>query len=71
MTQRATDGKQRLIEEKLLTIKELAAHLAISTRTIRRYISEGYIPLIRIGGVVRFEASSVQEWLSRHQIKEV
>jgi excisionase family DNA binding protein len=38
-----------------MTVKELAAWLQVSTRTIERWAeSEPTMPLLRIGGVIRF-----------------
>ena len=45
---------------------ELAAHLGVADRTIRRYMREG-LPHRKLGRAVRFRLSAVDEWLDGRQ----
>ena len=51
--------------EKLLTVKQVAQMLAVSTKTIYQMVSEGTIPYLRLGNIIRFEAEAIQEFLNR------
>jgi excisionase family DNA binding protein len=48
---------------RLLTLKELAIYLRISTRSIHRLISSNAIPFTRAGGVYRFDQDAIDEWI--------
>jgi len=50
--------------EPLLTVRELANHLAMSERWIRYRVGEG-MPCLRYGRSLRFRASAVDAWLER------
>lgn len=47
--------------DNLLTVKQVAFILKIHHLTVRRYIKEGKIKAIRIGGNVRIKESALQE----------
>ena len=47
----------------LLSKKELAKYLGISTKTVERKIAEGLIPFYKIGKVLRFDQESINELL--------
>jgi nitrogen PTS system EIIA component len=49
--------------ERLLTVDEVAAWLQVKPRTIYQWVHEGYIPLIKIGSLVRFERAEIAAWL--------
>jgi excisionase family DNA binding protein len=44
---------------RLLTVKELAAHLSVAPSFIYRITTEERIPVIRIAGALRFDLSKV------------
>jgi excisionase family DNA binding protein len=44
---------------QLLRTREVAERLAIDVRTVRRYVTDGLLPAIRIGGSVRFDPDDV------------
>jgi excisionase family DNA binding protein len=47
----------------LLTMKEAAAYLRVSTRTVQRQIKDGYLQAVRIGRSVRIERSALAQAL--------
>ncbi|HVT78716.1 MAG TPA: helix-turn-helix domain-containing protein [Acidimicrobiales bacterium] len=53
----------------LLDITELAEHLGVNVRHVRRLIAERRIPFIKWGHLIRFDPSEIVEWLdrSRHE----
>lgn len=44
----------------LRSLQETARQLAVSTRTVRRLLAEGALPLVRIGGAVRIPSAAVR-----------
>lgn len=56
------------MSSELLTTKELAAYLKITTRSITSYVNDG-MPVIRVGNRNRFELEKVLNWL-QEQHKE-
>ena len=52
----------------LLTIDQLARHLGISVRHVRRLIAERRVPYLKVGRLVRFDPADIAVWLdSRRQ----
>ncbi len=49
--------------QKCIRISELSAWLDTSVRHIRRLISERRIPYHKVGGLIRFVPSEIEEWL--------
>jgi excisionase family DNA binding protein len=49
--------------QRLLTIVEVADHLRLSEKTLRRLIARGRIPCVRIGRQIRFLPGDVFRWL--------
>jgi excisionase family DNA binding protein len=51
----------------LLTIEDVAEHLGVTVRHVRRLVAERRIPFIKWGHLLRFDPSQIAEWLaSRH-----
>ncbi|MCC6617468.1 MAG: helix-turn-helix domain-containing protein [Chloroflexi bacterium] len=44
-----------------MTVAEVAAACGVTERTVRRWLSEGRLPALRIGGRVRIPAHAVRE----------
>jgi excisionase family DNA binding protein len=53
------------LEERLLDIRELSNYLAIKRSTLYSKIGRGEIPFYKIGNLVRFRQSEIDEWLHR------
>ena len=47
----------------LLTVRQVAERLAISSTAVYALKSSGTIPFLRIGGAIRFESAAVEEYL--------
>jgi excisionase family DNA binding protein len=52
----------------LLTIEELADHLGVNVRHIRRLIAERRVPYMKVGRLVRFDPADVAVWLARTRV---
>jgi excisionase family DNA binding protein len=50
-------------DDRLLTLKELAAYLSVNERTLLKLVSEGDIPGVKIGNQWRFRKPMIDTWL--------
>jgi predicted DNA-binding transcriptional regulator AlpA len=55
------DAKTR---ESLLNKKQAAKKATISVRTLDSRMASGDVPYIKLGGVVRFRASDIDDWIN-------
>jgi len=53
--------------DRLLTIDDLAEWLQVKPRTIYQWVHEGYIPVIKLGALVRFDRASIIEWVKKRE----
>ena len=58
------------MEDKILTLKEVAKKLGVSTSWVYRKCRCGIMPHIQIGRVLKILEKDLQEWLNAHKIKE-
>jgi excisionase family DNA binding protein len=49
--------------DNLLTVKEVAALLRVSTQTLYKMLEQGGIPAVKVGSQWRFERGKVRAWL--------
>jgi excisionase family DNA binding protein len=57
--------------EKLLTPREVAAWLGVSEQWVRRHARgdrRPHLPAVRLGKLLRFRASEIEDWLRRQGI---
>lgn len=47
----------------LITVKEVAVYLGVTTRTVYRLLEEHGIPALKVGGQWRFRTESIEAWL--------
>ena len=47
----------------LLTVEEAAARLRVSRPTMYRLANAEIVPALRVGGLIRFDAAELEEWL--------
>ena len=50
--------------DRLMTLREVAGFLRVSTQTVYKMAKEGTIPGVKVGNQWRFERSRVSKWLS-------
>jgi len=55
--------------EKLLNIEEVSKLLGVKIPTIYGWISEGIIPHIKLGRLVRFDRKEIIEWVQKQKIR--
>ena len=51
----------------LLTIAELAEHLGVDVRHIRRLVSERRTPFIKWGHLLRSDPAEIDTWIDTHR----
>ena len=56
--------------EKLLTVKDLEDRLNIPRSTIRAWIYQKRIPVVRIGRLVRFKESDLERWIKDQEVRK-
>jgi excisionase family DNA binding protein len=52
---------------ELLTIGELAEHLGVGERHIRRLIAERRVPYLKWGHLIRFDPDEIAAWLDQNR----
>ena len=55
--------------EKLLTVHEISNLLEVKPSTIRKWVHLEFIPHVKLGGAVRFDKQTVENWISDLSIK--
>ena len=55
------------MDEKLLTLNDLADYLSVSRRTVYRILKKGDLPGYRVGNHLRFRHSDIEKWLRSNQ----
>jgi len=53
------------VSERLLTAREVADRLGLSTETVLAWVRRGELPAFRLGRAVRFRESDLDEWLAK------
>jgi excisionase family DNA binding protein len=48
---------------KLMTVAEVADLLGISPKTIYAWASQGRLPCVRLGSLLRFDPSEIARWV--------
>ena len=54
--------------ERLLTVEDVAQCLPVRPRTVYQWVHERYIPVVKLGVLVRFNPASVSEWLKTREV---
>ena len=58
------------MEERLLTIDDVAEFLQVNPMTIYSWVRDGKIPAFKIGKVLRFKKSEIDAWLKKKKYKK-
>lgn len=54
--------KSRLLDQKVLTVKELAEYLRVHPSTIYRLLQRDTLPAFRVGSDWRFNLEAIDRW---------
>jgi excisionase family DNA binding protein len=49
---------------RLLSIEQLAQHLGVTERHIRRLVADRRVPFLKVGKFIRFDPSDIASWLN-------
>jgi len=52
------------VKSNLLTVQDVATHLAVSPRTVYRLMRDYRLPAYRVGGQWRFKLEAIETWMS-------
>src|SRR5215831_2303207 len=52
-----------MVEDRLLTIKQLAAYLNVNERTVLKLVTDGSLPGVKVGNQWRFRKAMIDTWL--------
>jgi excisionase family DNA binding protein len=52
---------------RLLTVDQVAQWLQVKPGTIYQWVHEGYIPVVKLGSLVRFSPGSVTQWIQKRE----
>lgn len=58
-----------MVQERLLTIKQVADYLQLDTTTVYAYAQQGKIPAIKVGWNWRFRKQDLEKWLDENKKK--
>lgn len=53
-------------EDDLLTVADVAKHCQVSHRTVRRWIAEGHLKVVRLGRLIRIRRSDFSKFLNQN-----
>jgi excisionase family DNA binding protein len=51
------------VSESLLRLDDVAAELSVSLRTVRRLVTRGDLPVVRVGSAVRVRPSDLRRYV--------
>ena len=54
--------------EKLLDVQQVSQLLGIKESTLRAWIFQNRIPVVRIGRLVRFKENDLQSWIEKSSV---
>ncbi|HXR21963.1 MAG TPA: helix-turn-helix domain-containing protein [Acidimicrobiales bacterium] len=49
---------------RLLSIEQLAEHLGVTQRHIRRLVADRRVPFLKVGKFIRFDPADISSWLN-------
>ncbi len=58
------------MEEKAITVKQVAKYLQVNERTIYKLAQANKIPCFKVGGTWRFWKKDIEEWSRNKPVKE-
>jgi len=53
--------------EKLLTVNDICELLQVKKPLVYKWVHYGYVPHIKIGNVLRFKESKIDQWISNRE----
>ena len=53
---------------RLLSIEQLAEHLGVTERHVRRLVAERRVPFLKVGKFIRFDPAEIAKWLNANRL---
>jgi excisionase family DNA binding protein len=53
--------------DEIMTIKELAAYLKVTEKSLYRLLSNGKLPAFKVGGAWRFRREEIDKWIKTQE----
>ena len=54
---------EKHLDDRLLTVRQLATHLNVNERTVLKLVAEGALPGVKVGNQWRFRKAMIDTWL--------
>lgn len=51
------------MEDRLMTVKQLATYLSVNERTVLKLVQDGFLPGVKVGNQWRFRKAMIDTWL--------
>src|SRR2546425_12543072 len=58
------------MDDRLMTVKELAAYLNLNERTVLKLAAEGPLPAVKVGNQWRFREGKIDALLPDHKLRD-
>lgn len=62
--------RNRSMQERVFTVDEVAQQLRVDARTVRKWIRNGDLAAIDVGGSYRIRESSLQDFIKRRERRD-
>ena len=59
-----------MLNHEILMIKELVSYLKIAEKTTYRFVFEGRIPGLKVGGPRMFRKNEIDRWISKQKRRQ-
>jgi excisionase family DNA binding protein len=56
-----------VMDDRFMTLKEVAQYLHLNERTVYKWAQEGTIPGSKLGSTWRFRRSEIDSWVEQHK----
>ena len=57
--------------QRLLSVREAANYMGLSTHTLYTMVSQRRIPYIKVGRLTKFDVGLLDAWLKQHRVMPV
>lgn len=54
-----------MINDEIMTVREVAKYLKIAEKTAYRFASEGKVPAFKVGNAWRFKKTEIEAWIEQ------
>jgi len=65
-----TGGCAKLVNRRLLNVKELSELTGLSKNTIYCWVSQRRIPFVKCGRLTRFDLQKIEQWIEDNSHRE-